>query len=125
MPRDPTEGLYKACSYCGKGAEEVRKLVSGPRVGICDECAAIVADIIRDTQPVVIPATWEEVVAGPLASLSDAPRAGKVATYRLRVHDGWIVLTTTWPRDGSPPTSSQTFVPDPAGAWRLPDAAAT
>ena len=29
-----------ACSFCGKGAAEVSKLVAGPRVHICDRCVA-------------------------------------------------------------------------------------
>jgi len=29
-----------ACSFCGKGAAEVSKLVAGPRVYICDRCVA-------------------------------------------------------------------------------------
>lgn len=119
MPRDPTEGLCKICSYCGRGAEEVRKLVSGPHVGICDECVARAAAIIRDAQPPV-PPTWEMVVAGLLPGGSDKRGHGVVATYRLQVPSGWAVLTVVWPRDGSPPTSSQVFVPDPTGAWHLP-----
>jgi ATP-dependent protease Clp ATPase subunit len=34
------------CSFCGKNQTEVSKLVAGPRVYICDECASIVSRII-------------------------------------------------------------------------------
>src|SRR4051794_27588577 len=34
------------CSFCGKRRREVRKLISGPRVFICDECVALCNDII-------------------------------------------------------------------------------
>src|ERR1700682_3543790 len=34
------------CSFCGKRRREVRKLISGPRVFICDECVALANDII-------------------------------------------------------------------------------
>src|SRR2546426_8631393 len=34
------------CSFCGKQRREVRKLISGPRVFICDECVALCNDII-------------------------------------------------------------------------------
>src|SRR3989442_14473555 len=34
------------CSFCGKRRREVRKLISGPRVFICDECVALCIDII-------------------------------------------------------------------------------
>lgn len=34
------------CSFCGKGQDEVFKLVSGPEVKICDECVAAAQEII-------------------------------------------------------------------------------
>ena len=36
------------CSFCGKSAAEVAKLVAGPRVHICDVCAAEAHRIMRD-----------------------------------------------------------------------------
>jgi len=36
------------CSFCGKGQSEVRKLIAGPSVFICDECVRICQDIIDD-----------------------------------------------------------------------------
>ena len=36
------------CSFCGKSQHEVRKLIAGPRVFICDECIELCNDIIRD-----------------------------------------------------------------------------
>ncbi len=38
------------CSFCGKSQHEVRKLIEGPSVYICDECIAFCNDIIRDEQ---------------------------------------------------------------------------
>jgi hypothetical protein len=37
-----------ACSFCGKGAAEVSKLVAGPRVFICDSCVAEASRIMSD-----------------------------------------------------------------------------
>jgi ATP-dependent Clp protease ATP-binding subunit ClpX len=37
---------YLTCSFCGKGQEEVRKLVAGPMVYICDECIELCNDIV-------------------------------------------------------------------------------
>ena len=37
-----------ACSFCGKTAAEVNKLVAGPRVYICDACATEVTRIMND-----------------------------------------------------------------------------
>lgn len=36
------------CSFCGKSQHEVRKLIAGPSVFICDECVDLCTDIIRD-----------------------------------------------------------------------------
>ncbi len=36
------------CSFCGKGQPEVKKLIAGPSVFICDECIDLCNDIIRD-----------------------------------------------------------------------------
>ncbi|MES2212994.1 MAG: ClpX C4-type zinc finger protein, partial [Pseudomonadota bacterium] len=36
------------CSFCGKGQHEVRKLVAGPSVYICDECVDLCTDISRE-----------------------------------------------------------------------------
>ncbi|MFA7241516.1 MAG: ATP-dependent Clp protease ATP-binding subunit ClpX [Sulfuricellaceae bacterium] len=36
------------CSFCGKSQHEVRKLIAGPSVFICDECVGLCNDIIRD-----------------------------------------------------------------------------
>ena len=36
------------CSFCGKGQDEVRKLIAGPSVYICDECVELCNDILED-----------------------------------------------------------------------------
>jgi len=38
------------CSFCGKSQHEVKKLIAGPSVFICDECIDLCNDIIRDDQ---------------------------------------------------------------------------
>jgi len=40
------------CSFCGKSQHEVKKLIAGPSVFICDECIELCNDIIRDEAPV-------------------------------------------------------------------------
>ena len=37
-----------SCSFCGKGQREVRKLIAGPTVYICDECIRLCNDIIAE-----------------------------------------------------------------------------
>ena len=39
------------CSFCGKSQHEVKKLIAGPSVFICDECIELCNDIIRDELP--------------------------------------------------------------------------
>ncbi|HEX3897236.1 MAG TPA: ATP-dependent Clp protease ATP-binding subunit ClpX [Rudaea sp.] len=43
---DSSKILY--CSFCGKSQHEVRKLIAGPSVYICDECVELCNDIIRE-----------------------------------------------------------------------------
>ncbi|MEP3233041.1 MAG: ATP-dependent Clp protease ATP-binding subunit ClpX [Hyphomicrobiales bacterium] len=43
---DSKNTLY--CSFCGKSQHEVRKLIAGPNVFICDECVELCMDIIRE-----------------------------------------------------------------------------
>lgn len=42
------EGKLLHCSFCGKSQKEVKKLIAGPSVYVCDECVALCNDIIRE-----------------------------------------------------------------------------
>jgi ATP-dependent Clp protease ATP-binding subunit ClpX len=42
------QGKLLYCSFCGKSQNEVKKLIAGPSVFICDECVELCNDIIRD-----------------------------------------------------------------------------
>ena len=53
------------CSFCGKSQHEVKKLIAGPSVFICDECIELCNDIIRDEAPAESP--------GAKAAKSDLP----------------------------------------------------
>ena len=39
------------CSFCGKSQHEVKKLIAGPSVFVCDECIELCNEIIRDELP--------------------------------------------------------------------------
>lgn len=39
---------FMKCSFCGKGQQEVRKLIAGPTVFICDECVSLCSDILAE-----------------------------------------------------------------------------
>ena len=43
---DLKNSLY--CSFCGKSQHEVRKLIAGPTVFICDECVELCMDIVGE-----------------------------------------------------------------------------
>ena len=36
------------CSFCGKGQEQVRRLIAGPNAYICDECIELCSEIIEE-----------------------------------------------------------------------------
>jgi ATP-dependent Clp protease ATP-binding subunit ClpX len=49
------------CSFCGKSEHEVRKLIAGPTVFICDECVVLCMDIIRAADKGVLSKEGDEV----------------------------------------------------------------
>ena len=57
------------CSFCGKGQNDVRKLIAGPTVYICDECIELCNDIIAEE--------WEEEKSKELRSL---PKPAEIKT---------------------------------------------
>ena len=89
------------CSFCGKAQEQVRKLVAGPGVYICDECIELCNEIIEEEfsgeqevelqnipKPKEIAAILEQYVIGQ----QDAKKALSVALYnhykRIGIPDG-------------------------------------
>jgi ATP-dependent Clp protease ATP-binding subunit ClpX len=48
VPSKPQSGRNLSCSFCGKSQREVRKLIAGPSVYICDECVELCNDIITE-----------------------------------------------------------------------------
>jgi len=73
-PTDSSKILY--CSFCGKSQHEVRKLIAGPSVFICDECVELCNDIIR-----------EELEDKAQASRSHLPKPKEI----LEVLDQYVV----------------------------------
>ena len=62
------------CSFCHKAATEVRKLIAGPTVFICDECVEVCVDIIATDADV------KNVPQNP----ADKPRASALAAFPLK-----------------------------------------
>ena len=48
MAKRGSENSNLCCSFCGKSQKEVRKLIAGPTVYICDECIELCNDIIAE-----------------------------------------------------------------------------
>ena len=85
---DAKNTLY--CSLCGKSQHEVRKLIAGPTVFICDECVELCMDIIREehksalvktTDGVPSPADICEVLNDYVIGQSHAKRVLSVAVH--------------------------------------------
>jgi len=79
MPKDNKKINTLYCSFCGKGQQEVKKLIAGPSVYICDECVALCNEIIAEDTgslpsvksesikvptPIAVHATLDEYVIG-------------------------------------------------------------
>src|SRR5271167_2957709 len=68
---DSKNTLY--CSFCGKSQQEVRKLIAGPTVFICDECIELCKDIIQE----------EKVLAGEITRRNSEAEGNPQGSRRL------------------------------------------
>ncbi|MEG2253556.1 MAG: ATP-dependent Clp protease ATP-binding subunit ClpX, partial [Clostridia bacterium] len=93
MPGDdfnPRIPKLKRCSFCGKTSEQVRRMVAGPNVQICNECILLCQEIISDdfapTDTIAVaeiprPREIKEVLDQYVIGQEDAKRALSVAVY--------------------------------------------
>ncbi|XQW86064.1 ATP-dependent protease ATP-binding subunit ClpX [Thalassotalea piscium] len=63
---DGDSGKLLYCSFCGKSQHEVRKLIAGPSVFICDECVELCNDIIREEIKEIAPKQENESLPSPM-----------------------------------------------------------
>lgn len=87
------ESKQLKCSFCGKPQDQVRRLVAGPNVYICDECIELCQDIIREEfeemlsdgigDPVTLPKPKEiaDALSDYVIGQEDAKKALAVAVY--------------------------------------------
>jgi ATP-dependent protease Clp ATPase subunit len=47
-PVESSPGTILRCYFCGKSEHDVRKLVAGPQIFICDECVELSMSLVRD-----------------------------------------------------------------------------
>ena len=59
-------GKLLYCSFCGKSQHEVRKLIAGPSVFVCDECVELCNDIIREEIKEISPKEEKESLPTPI-----------------------------------------------------------
>lgn len=64
MAKEKESKNTRYCSFCGKSEHEVRKLIAGPTVFICDECVELCVDIIRTADKGAV-ASEGDVLATP------------------------------------------------------------
>lgn len=103
-PAATEQTVIAACSFCLKPNSEVRRLVAGPGVYICDECVALCAQLI-DGPPSPAPhlSAWEHAVTVDEA-LANLPRVAAAGAQVERNLTGWVrrarALGATWARIG-------------------------
>ena len=66
MARTREGGGALKCSFCGKSQNDVRKLIAGPTVYICDECIALCNDIIAEEVEKDEPSTGSDPTPKPV-----------------------------------------------------------
>jgi ATP-dependent Clp protease ATP-binding subunit ClpX len=76
------------CSFCGKSQHEVRKLIAGPSVFICDECIELCNDIIRDEASTTEPVSTTNKTGGlptpiEISAILDQYVIGQAAAKRI------------------------------------------
>ncbi|MBS1847772.1 MAG: ATP-dependent Clp protease ATP-binding subunit ClpX, partial [Actinobacteria bacterium] len=70
-------GELLKCSFCGKSQKQVKKLIAGPGVYICDECIDLCTEIIE-----------EELAEGSEVSFEDLPKPRKIFEFLNDYIDG-------------------------------------
>jgi hypothetical protein len=109
-PQKPT--LH--CSFCGKSQHEVRALIAGPTVYICDECVGLCNDVIADKEILSIlqidevnqkrehPTVFEHIRAKSTADVTACVERSRMGAERCRNQLHFIrgILAM---RDGAPP----------------------
>jgi len=68
---DGDNGKLLYCSFCGKSQHEVRKLIAGPSVFVCDECVELCNDIIREEIQEISPKQEKEKLPSPIEIRED------------------------------------------------------
>jgi ATP-dependent Clp protease ATP-binding subunit ClpX len=118
------------CSFCGKNQREVKKLIAGPTVYICDECIELCNDIIaeegqkespaRSTQAIPKPAEIKQILDQYVIGQDRAKRVLSVAVYNhyKRIQHQGEKKTTKESKDGVELQKSNILLIGPTGSGK-------
>ncbi len=89
MPKKKDENDNLFCSFCGKNQSEVRKLIAGPAVYICDECIQLCSELIeeesekeaKDSERILVPKEIKDKLDGYVIEQESAKKVLSVAVY--------------------------------------------
>lgn len=116
-------GKLLYCSFCGKSQHEVRKLIAGPSVYVCDECVELCNDIIREEIKEISPKRDNDKLPTPhelRAHLDDyvigQDRAKKVLS--VAVYNHYKRLRNSSPKDGVELGKSNILLIGPTGSGK-------
>src|ERR671915_2497732 len=70
MPKFGDQGDLLKCNFCGKSQKQVKRLIAGPNVYICDECIELCNEIIE-----------EELAEGSEVSLDELPKPREIFEF--------------------------------------------
>lgn len=116
-------GKLLYCSFCGKSQHEVRKLIAGPSVYVCDECVELCNDIIREEIREISPKQDQDRLPTPhelRAHLDDyvigQEKAKKVLS--VAVYNHYKRLKNATPKDGVELGKSNILLIGPTGSGK-------
>ncbi|ABZ77320.1 ATP-dependent Clp protease, ATP-binding subunit ClpX [Shewanella halifaxensis HAW-EB4] len=116
-------GKLLYCSFCGKSQHEVRKLIAGPSVYVCDECVELCNDIIREEIKEISPKQDQDKLPTPhelRAHLDDyvigQDKAKKVLA--VAVYNHYKRLRNATPKDGVELGKSNILLIGPTGSGK-------
>ena len=117
---DSKNTLY--CSFCGKSQHEVRKLIAGPTVFICDECVELCMDIIREENKTSLVRSREGVpTPQEICDVLDDYVIGQTYAKRIlsvAVHNHYKRLSHAGKTDGVELSKSNIMLVGPTGCGK-------